>query len=108
MTWAFGRRARRAATRQHRSFRPSLEVLEGRDVPSVSVTPTTDAASGAALLRVVSSGGNDTVTITDDSNAHTTTGVADGKSQTFNQQFTDFNLALMSRQDSSPSTKSAP
>jgi hypothetical protein len=40
------------------------------------------------------------VTITDDSNAHTTTVVADGKTTTFQQQFTEFDLELKSKKDS--------
>jgi hypothetical protein len=40
------------------------------------------------------------VAITDNSTAHTTTVVADGKTTVFNQQFTTFDLELMSQKDS--------
>jgi hypothetical protein len=76
-----------------------LEVLEGRDLPSVSVLPFTDPGSGAADLRIVTNGSNDTVTITDDSAGHTTTVVADGKTTTFDHQFARFDLELMSKKD---------
>jgi hypothetical protein len=76
-----------------------LESLEGRDLPSVSVIPVTDPISGADELRIVANGKNDTVTITDDSTAHTTTVVADGKTTTFDHQFARFDLELLSKKD---------
>jgi hypothetical protein len=67
-------------------------------LPSVTVTPFTDP-HGAAELRIVANGNNDPVTITDDSTAHTTTVVADGKTTMFNHQFARFDLELMSKKD---------
>jgi hypothetical protein len=55
--------------------------------------------SGAAGLQVVENGANDTVTITDDPKAGTTTVVADGKSQTFKKLFADFDLELVGTKD---------
>jgi hypothetical protein len=63
------------------------------------VTPFTDPGSGAADLRIVTNGKNDTVTVTDDSTAHTTTVVADGKTTTFDHQFARFDLELLSKTD---------
>jgi hypothetical protein len=82
-------RVRRPAGRP----RLCLEVLEGRSLPSVSVT------GGATSLLVRTDGPRDTVTITDNSTNHTTTVVADGKSQTFDHQFALFDLRLASQQD---------
>jgi hypothetical protein len=76
-----------------------LEALEGRDLPSVSVVPFTDLSSGTMALRVVENGQNDTVTITDDSMAHTTTVVANGKTRIFDHQFTLFDLELVGQKD---------
>jgi hypothetical protein len=95
MSWLFRKRPRAQA----RAVRPMLEALEGRHVPSVSVTPFTDPGSGAAGLRVVANGNNDTVTVTDNSTAHTTTVVANGKTTTFAHQFAEFDLELMSKKD---------
>jgi hypothetical protein len=95
MSWL----CRKRKCAQVRTVRPGLEVLEGRDVPSsVTLTQFTDSA-GHAGLRVVTNGQNDTVTLTDDSTAGTTTVVANGVSQTFKQQFTLFDLELMSKKD---------
>jgi hypothetical protein len=88
-------RVRRSANRA----RLGVEVLEGRQLPSVSVMPFTDMSSGAASLLVRTDGANDTVTITDDSIHHTTTVLADGKTQTFDHQFAVFDLELASRKD---------
>ncbi|HZY89796.1 MAG TPA: hypothetical protein VFE78_33550 [Gemmataceae bacterium] len=63
------------------------------------MTPFTDPGSGAAGLRVVANGNNDTVTLTDNSTAHTTTVVADGKTTTFDHQFARFDLELLSKKD---------
>jgi TolB-like protein len=98
MNWLFRNPARRLSAQPHPRFRPRLEILERRDQPSVSVTPFTDP-SGAAALRIVTNGADDTVSITDNSTAHTTTVVADGMMKTFNQQFARFDLELMSRED---------
>src|SRR6266852_4623017 len=95
----FRRRTRRPAFRPRSYARPSLETLERRDVPSVSVIPFTDPASGAASLRIIEDGRNDAVTITDDATAKTTTVVANGKTQTFDHQFTVFDLELVGRKD---------
>jgi hypothetical protein len=100
MAWFSRRRTRRPAPPPRTFARPILEVLEGRTLPSVSVAPGTDPSTGAAMLHVATSGANDTVTITDNSTAHTTTVVADGKTQTFNQQFTEFDVLLNSQKDS--------
>jgi hypothetical protein len=97
MFWPFHRRLRRPA-RLH--ARPSLEILERRDVPSVAVVPFTDPTSGAAALRIVENGSNDTVTLTEDPTAQTTTVVANGKTQTFAQEFTVFDLELVGAKDS--------
>jgi hypothetical protein len=80
-------------------FRPNLEGLEVRDVPSVTVTQFTDPSSGLAGLRVVENARNDTVTITDNSTDQTTTVVANGKTQMFDQQFAVFDLQLVGRKD---------
>src|SRR5690349_18682881 len=74
MFWPFTRPARRPASPPRPRVRPGLEALEDRQLLSVSVTQLTDPRSGAVNgLRVVTAGRNDTVTITDDSTAHTTT-----------------------------------
>jgi hypothetical protein len=62
--------------------------------------PFTDPRSGAAALLVQTSGANDTVTITDNNTAGTTTVVADGKTQMFSHQFALFDLILGSKKDS--------
>ena len=98
MLWPF-RRTRRPAPQRRPSARPTLEILERREVRSVSVMPFTDPSSGAAALRIVEDGANDAVTLTDDATAKTTTVVADGKTQTFGHQFTEFDLELVGRKD---------
>jgi len=89
---------KQASRKQTFRVRPSVEVLEGRALPSVTVAQFVDAG-GAAGIRVIEQGPNDTVTITDNSTAHTTTVVADGKLQTFNKQFTLFDLELIGTKD---------
>jgi hypothetical protein len=94
----FRRRTRRPAFGIRNHHRLTLESLEGRALPSVSVVPFTDA-SGAANLRVVENGQNDTVTVIDNSTKHTTTIVADGRTQTLNHQITQFDLELNGSND---------
>src|SRR5258708_1433146 len=96
--WPFRRQTRRPSPSHRQRVRPSLEVLEGRDVPSVTVAQFA-GSGGAAGLRIIESGRNDTVTITDNSTAGTTTIVADGRTQTFARQFTLFDLELEGRKD---------
>jgi hypothetical protein len=96
MFWLFHTKNRRPSPRPRP--RLALESLEGRDCPSVSVTPFTDA-SGAAALRVVENGANDAVTITDNSTANTTTVIADGHMRTFDHQFALFDLELVGKKD---------
>src|SRR5260370_917827 len=96
--WPFRRQTRRPSPPSRLRARPSVEVLEGRDVPSVTVAPFT-LPSGVVGLRVIESGRNDTVTITDNSTAGTTTVVADGRTQTFARQFTLFDLELVGSKD---------
>jgi hypothetical protein len=95
----FRQRASVRLARQRRRVRLGLENLEGRDLPSVTVLPGVDPSSGAASLLIRTDGKNDTVTITDNSTAHTTTVVADGKTMTFDHQFGLFNLQLASKKD---------
>jgi hypothetical protein len=78
--WPFRRQTSRPSLLSRHRVRPSVEVLEGRDVPSVTVAPFT-LPSGVVGLRVIESGRNDTVTITDNSTAQTTTVVADGQTR---------------------------
>jgi hypothetical protein len=59
----------------------------------------TDPTSGAAGLRVLEDGRNDTVTVTDDSAHHTTTVVADGTTRAFDHQFGLFDLRMEGRKD---------
>jgi hypothetical protein len=99
MFWPFRRQTRRPAQRSRPCARPAFESLESRDLLAVSVIPFTDPASGAAGLRVIENGRNDAVTITDNSTAQTTTVVANGKTQTFDHQFTVFDLELVGRTD---------
>jgi len=80
----------------------ALEALEERSLLSVA-TPVAisqftnpDSTLG---LRVVTSGQDDTVTITDDTQAGTTTVVADGQKQVFDHLFTHFDLKLHSKKD---------
>jgi hypothetical protein len=98
MKWPFRRQTRRLPTLPQSRYRPELEVLEGRHLPSVSIMPFMDS-SGAAALRIVTNGANDTVTLTDDSTAQTTTVVANGKTTTFDHQFAHFDLELLSKRD---------
>src|SRR5262249_2097194 len=51
----------------------------------------------AAALRVIENGQNDELTITDDATAQTTTVVANGKTQSFDHQFTVFDLELLGK-----------
>jgi hypothetical protein len=88
-------------------FHPQLEALEGRDVPSVTLSQFSDA-SGHLGLRVVEDGANDTVAITDNSTAHTTTVDMNGKSKTFNHQFALFDLELVGKKDSLTFSLSGP
>ena len=53
MFWPFHRQKLRPT--QQSTVRPSLEVLEGRALPSVSVIPLTNHGSGAAAVSNVSS-----------------------------------------------------
>ena len=74
MLRAFQRAARRPAPRPR--IRPCLEILEARQLLSVTITPLKDP-SGAAELLVRTDGVNDSVTITDNSLKGTTTVKAD-------------------------------
>jgi hypothetical protein len=65
---------------------------------TVAVSQFTNA-DGSLGLRVVTSGPSDTVTITDDSTAGTTTVVADGRTQVFDHLFARFDLELHSKKD---------
>ncbi|PWT86623.1 MAG: TIGR03118 family protein, partial [Proteobacteria bacterium] len=56
-------------------------------------------AGGALGLRVVTSGQSDSVTITDDPMAQTTTVVADGQTEVFDHTFAHFDLELQSKTD---------
>jgi hypothetical protein len=98
MFWPFRNRTSRRPVSPRPRFRPALDSLEGRRLPSVSVVPFTDP-SGAAALRIITDGANDTVTITDDSTAHRTTVAGDGKTTSFDHQFASFDLELMSKKD---------
>src|SRR5262245_9111458 len=84
--------------RKQRRFCPSLEPLECRAVPAVTFTPFTDP-SGAAGLRILGDNTDNTVQITDDSTAGTTTVVADGVTHNFAQQFADFDIRLFGGND---------
>src|SRR5262249_55922657 len=57
------------------------------------------AADGTLRLRVVTGGQSDTVTVTDDPTAHTTTVVADGKTEVFDHEFNHFDFELQSQKD---------
>jgi hypothetical protein len=114
-----GERGRRkvAAVRKSVRARLALEALEERSLLSASTlsaattaspptpAPTTVAisqftnADGTLGLRVVTSGQDDTVTITDDAHAGTTTVVADGQKQVLDHLFTTFDLQLHSKKD---------
>ena len=52
MFWPFHRRARRPSPRPRPYVRPTLEILEGRNLPSVSVIPFTDPGPLLGLSRV--------------------------------------------------------
>jgi uncharacterized protein (TIGR03118 family) len=57
------------------------------------------AADGTLGLRVVTSGQSDTVTITEDDTARTTTVVADDRTEVFDHLFAHFDLELQSQKD---------
>jgi hypothetical protein len=97
MQWPLRRKTCRPAPR----FRPGLEILEARAVPTVSVQQFTDP-SGAMGLRVIERGANDGVVITDNSTAGTTTVVTtgDGVIHSFAKQFAVFDLELLGQNDS--------
>jgi hypothetical protein len=97
LKWLCGRSQRRRH-KQTAWFRPSLECLEGRALPSVTLTQFVDR-SGDSGLRVVENGNKDNVIITDDSVAGTTTVVADGVAHTFENLFADFDLQLVGKKD---------
>src|SRR5262245_54948911 len=65
---------------------------------TVAVSQFTNA-DGSLGLSVVTSGQSDTVTITEDQMAGTTTVVSDGRTQVFDHLFTKFNLQLHSKKD---------
>jgi uncharacterized protein (TIGR03118 family) len=65
---------------------------------TVAVSQFTNA-DGSFGLGVVTSGQSDTVTITEDQMAGTTTVVSDGRTQVFDHLFTKFNLQLHSTKD---------
>jgi hypothetical protein len=98
VTGRMHQRSKRVRRPSAQPVRLSLEDLEGRALLSVSVAQFTEP-SGAVGLRVIESGRNDTVTTTDNSTAHTTTVVADGRTRTFDHQFTVFDLELTSQND---------
>jgi hypothetical protein len=95
-----GWRGRRkvAAVRKPVRTRLALEALEERSLLSASITQFA-AADGTLGLRVVTSGQADTVTITDDAQAGTTTVVADGQTQVLDHLFAHFDLQLHSQMD---------
>ena len=99
MLWSLFRQSSRPARSARPRFRPSLEVLEGRQLLSVSVIPQKNPVTGLESLLVRTDGTNDTVTIMDNSTNHTTTVIADGKMSTFAEQFALFDLELMSKKD---------
>jgi hypothetical protein len=66
--------------------------------PAVAISQFT-SADGTLGLRVVTSGQDDTVTITDDTQAGTTTVVADGKKEVIDHLFAHFDLQLHSQKD---------
>jgi uncharacterized protein (TIGR03118 family) len=68
------------------------------EATTVSVSQFT-AADGTLGLRVVTTGESDTVMITDDPMAHTTTVVADGRTEVFDHLFAHFDLELHSAKD---------
>jgi uncharacterized protein (TIGR03118 family) len=67
-------------------------------VSTVAVSQFTNA-DGSLGLKVVTTGQSDTVTITEDAMANTTTVVSDGRTQVFDHLFTKFNLQLHSKKD---------
>jgi hypothetical protein len=56
--WPFRRQTRRPSPASRQRVRPYLEVLEGRDVPSITVAQYADPG-GAAGLRVIENGSLD-------------------------------------------------
>jgi hypothetical protein len=97
--WTFRRRAPRRAVPARARFRPAFEEFEGRFLPSVSITPFTDPASGAPVLRILGDARNNTVQVTDDSTTKSTTVVADGITRSFSQQFTFLDIELRDGND---------
>jgi hypothetical protein len=112
----FGGRGRRKVTAVRKTARArlALEVLEERSLLSASTllhhrlsgklsAPTTVAVSqftnadGTPGLRVVTSGDADTVRITEDIQAGTTTVVADGQQQVFDHLFAHFDSTAVTR-----------
>jgi hypothetical protein len=79
--------------------RLALEALEERSLLSTVAITQFTPADGTLALRVVTSGKDDTVTITDDVKAGTTTVVADGQTQVINHLFAHFDLQLHSKKD---------
>jgi hypothetical protein len=115
--WLGGRgRRKAAAVKKPIRSRLAVEALEERSLLSASallhhglfskrsaatavdVSQFTNA-DGALGLRVVTSGQSDTVTITDDTQAGTTTVDADGQQQVFDHLFAHFDLQLHSKKD---------
>lgn len=82
----------------------ALEALEERSMLSASSATAVavsqfTAADGTLGLRVVTGGKSDTVRITDDETAGTTTVVADGRKEAFDHLFAHFDLQLHSKKD---------
>jgi hypothetical protein len=88
-----------AAVRQPVRARLALEALEERSLLSAVTISQFTNADGTPGLRVVTSGTDDTVTITDDTKAGMTTVVADGQQQVFDHLFAHFDLQLHSKKD---------
>jgi hypothetical protein len=98
--WLGGRGRRKvAAVRKPVRSRLALEALEERSLLSTVAISQFTNADGTLGLRVVTSGKDDTVTITDDQNAGTTTVVADGRQQVMDHLFAHFDLQLHSKKD---------
>src|SRR5262245_34254857 len=70
--------------------------LEANTTVAVSQFTNADSTLG---LKVVTSGDSDSVAITEDSTARTTTVVSDGTTQVFDHLFTKFTLQMHSRKD---------
>ena len=97
--WPGGRGPRKQApVRKPVRSRLALETLEERSLLSASISQFTPA-DGTLGLRVVTSGQDDSVTITDDTKAGTTTVDADGQQQVFDHVFAHFDLRLHSKKD---------